>query len=346
VDKIRCGVIGLGAMGRNHAMFIKESQIGELTSLCDVDRHALRKAAERFQVEKTYTDFHEMLKDPSLDMISLCLPHYLHSPVGIEALKAGKHVLTEKPIAINLKEADKMIEAAKENDVKLGVAEEHRYAGQIQLAKKWIGEGRIGKPYLCSCTERFGGWEPRSWGWRSKSELIGGGSFIDQGHHAVDIIRYVMGDPYECCAYMVRPTGALEGEEITLAIYKHAGGAISQVHAGWAPGPARFTLSIYGLKGTIMADRIRASGSVLLFAPLRKNSNRQGTSANQPIEKVEVAGKWRYTWKYVAIEKFLNAILKDARFEYSGEEGKKNLAAILAAYESSRRGVSIKIKYD
>jgi len=174
MDKIRCGVIGVGAMGRNHALFIKESQTGELVSLCDIDRNVLKRAAERFQVEKIYTDFHEMLKDTSFDMVSICLPHYLHSSVAVEAMKTGKHVLTEKPIAINLKEADKMIETAKEKNVKLGVAEEHRYSGQIQLAKKWIREGKIGKVYLCSCTERFGGWKLRQWGWRSKKELIGG----------------------------------------------------------------------------------------------------------------------------------------------------------------------------
>ena len=345
MDKIRCGVIGIGAMGKNHALFIKESGIGELVSLCDIDTNVLRRAAERFQVEKTYTDFHEMFKDPSLDMVSICLPHYLHSPVSIEAMKAGKHVLTEKPIAISLREAEKMIETAKENNVKLGVAEEHRYAGQIQMAKKWIREGKIGRLYLCSCTERFGGWKPRPWGWRSKKEMIGGGSFIDQGHHAVDLIRYLMGDPYECCAYMARPTEVLEGEEITLAVYKHAENAISQVHAGWAPGPTQFTMSIYGLKGTIMVENVRASGSALLFGPSKKNSEQREASTNQPIEKVEVVGKWKYTWKYVAIEKFLNAIVKDEPFEYSGEEGKKNLAAVLAAYESSKRGVSVKIRY-
>jgi len=346
MDKIRCGVIGVGAMGKNHALFIKESRIGELTSLCDINRQVLKRAAEQFQVEKVYTDFHEMLNDSSLDMVSICLPHYLHFPVGIEAIKAGKHVLTEKPIAINLKEADEMIETAKEKNVKLGVAEEHRYSGQIQLAKKWIREGRIGKLYLCSCTERFGGWNPRPWGWRSKKDLIGGGSFIDQGHHAVDLIRYVMGDPYECCAYMTRPTGILEGEEVTLAIYKHPGGAISQVHAGWTPGPTRFTMSIYGLTGTIVAKHMRASGTISLFAPSKEKSNKKATSVNQPLEKIEIAGKWKHTWKYVVIEKFLDAIVKDEPFEYSGEEGKRNLAAILAAYESSKKGISVKIKYD
>jgi len=342
VDKLRCGVIGVGGMGANHAAFIEESEIGELVALCDVDKKILKEAAEKFNVEKTYTDFRSMVKDSSLDVVSVCTPHNLHASISIEAMKAKKHVLTEKPIATNLKDAEEMIKTAEENKVQLGVSEEHRYSGAVQLAKKWVEEGRLGKIYLCLCTERFGTWKPRDWGWRGKKEMIGGGSFIDQGHHAVDVLRYIMGDPYECCAYMTRPTEILEGEDVTLAIYKHSSGAISQVHAGWAPGPTQFEMSIYGLKGTIFANGIKASGVVSLFGPLPE---KRGFSASmqQPIEIVGKAWRWS---KHLAVKKFLNAVIKDEPFEYSGEEGKKNLAAILAAYESVEKGRSIKIRYD
>jgi len=331
MDKIRCGVIGVGGMGAIHAEIIKDSKFGELVALCDIDQQTLKRRAKQFQVEKIYTDYKEMIKDPLLDMVSICLPHYLHGPVGIEAMKAGKHVLTEKPLATSLEEADKMIRASEENNVQLAVSEEHRYACQIQLAKRWIEEGKLGKLYLCSCIERFGRWDPKEWGWRSKKKMIGGGSYIDQGHHAVDLMRYIMGDPIECSAYMARPTRTLEGEEITLAIYKHPNGAISHIHAGWAPGPVQFKISIYGLKGTIISsDDIRRPGTVSFFSS-QSEVRREDCSGPPP--------------KYIAVENFLKAIAKNEPFEYSGREGKKNLAAILAAYESVEKGISVKIKY-
>ena len=334
MDRIRCGVIGVGGKGRHHARFIDQNENATIVGLCDTNRERLKEMAALFNVDKMYTDYTDLISDASLDMVSICLPHRLHAPMSIEAMKAKKHVLTEKPIAIGLEDADKMIETAKNNNVQLGVSEEHRYGGQIQLAKRWITEGRLGKLYLCSCTERFGSWDPKSWGWRSKKELIGGGSFIDQGHHTVDLVRYLMGDPSECCAYMTRPTETLEGEDVTLAIYKHRENAISQIHAGWAPGPSQFEVSIYGLKGTVFVEGIRDHGVVSLHGPSQEGSD-------QPIKKVDQVWRWG---KEIAVEKFIEAIAEDKPFEYSGEEGKRTLAAILAAYESIEKGRSVKIR--
>ena len=336
MDRIRCGVIGVGGMGRHHARFIDQNEKAMLAVLCDVNRERLNEVAELLNVDKTYTDYRNVISDPSLDMVSICLPHHLHAPVSIESLKAKKHVLTEKPIAVLLEDADRMIGTARNNNVQLGVAEEHRYGGQIQLAKRWITEGRLGKLYLCSCTERFGSWDPKPWGWRSEKVLIGGGSFIDQGHHAVDLARYLMGDPSECCAYMTRPTKTLEGEDIALVIYKHQENAISQIHAGWAPGPAQLEVSIYGLKGTVFVKGIRDHGVVSLHGPSQEGPN-------QPIEKVDKVWRWG---KEIAIEKFIEAIAEDKPFEYPGEEGKRTLTALLAAYESVENGRSVKIRYE
>jgi predicted dehydrogenase len=336
---MQCGIIGLGGMGEMHASIIKDSGLVELVALCDTNRQVLRKMAKQFEVESIYTDFHEIVANPSLDMVIICLPHYLHAPVALAALRAGKHVLTEKPIAISMEEADKMIETARQNNVKLGVSEEHRYGGHVQIAKKWIKEGKLGDLYLCSCTERFDSEieQPAPQGWRNKKEMMGGGSYIDQGHHVVDLMRYIMGDPFECCAYMTRPTQMLEGEDLTLAIYRHSGGAISQVHVGWAPGITQSIMSIFGLKGTIIIDCPHSRyGFVSLFNPTTDD-------VPKPIERVEKDWGWA-TQK--AIEKFIKAIEKDESPEYSGEEGKKNLAAILAAYRSAEKGISVKINYD
>ena len=80
MDKIRCGVIGVGSMGAIHAKIIKDSKFGELVALCDINQQTLKQRAKQFQIEKIYTDYKEMINDSSLDMISICLPHYLHGP--------------------------------------------------------------------------------------------------------------------------------------------------------------------------------------------------------------------------------------------------------------------------
>ena len=113
--KVRLGVIGLGWAGREHLKGYLKCGNAEPIAICDFDKDLLREVATTYNVRKTYTDYRELLADEDIDAVSICLPNYLHCPVTVEALDAGKHVICEKPPALNAEEAQLMADRAEEN---------------------------------------------------------------------------------------------------------------------------------------------------------------------------------------------------------------------------------------
>lgn len=196
MEKLRVGIIGTGgiAVGAHLPGYQKLGDRVEVVALCDINEEKLARASERFGVEKTFTDYNDLLA-LDLDLVSVCTPNYLHNPVAIAALEAGKHVLCEKPLALNAQQAQEMVDAAEKAGKHLMIGVNNRYRQESQKLKKMIERGDLGEIYAART-----GWVRRRgvpfWGdWFMEKEKAGGGPLIDIGVHMLDLTRWLMGNP-------------------------------------------------------------------------------------------------------------------------------------------------------
>ena len=193
MDKIKIGIIGTGSISSVHIQGYKALENVELYAACDLDEQKVKKVAEANNIKHVFTDYNEMLKLEELDAVSVCTWNSQHAPAAIAALKAGKHVLCEKPMAMNTKEAKEMEKAAKEAGKLLMIGFVRRYGNDCRILKDFIDNGMMGDIYYSKATYLRRAGYPG--GWFGDSKRSGGGPLIDLGVHVIDLVRYLMGKP-------------------------------------------------------------------------------------------------------------------------------------------------------
>ncbi len=207
MKRLNVALVGAGFMGKAHTVaysnmpkfFWPAPAYPVLKTLCDIDPKIAEDSCERFGYEKWCTDWHDVVNDPEIDVVSICTPNNAHAPIAIAALNAGKHVLCEKPIASTRKDAEAMAAAAAEA-AKKGVismnAYQYRRVPALVLAKKFIDEGSIGKILNVRCTY-LQSWsaDPSSpLSWRFQKDIAGAGTLGDIASHVIDIAQMLAGD--------------------------------------------------------------------------------------------------------------------------------------------------------
>lgn len=193
--KIRVGVIGLG-LGRHHLAGYHDAPDVEIAALADLDRPLLEKCGDEYSVEKRFTDYKALLACDEIDGVSVALPNWLHKPVTLAALAAGKHVLVEKPPAMNTREAQAMLDAAKKAGKILMIAVNNRYRRDVQYLQARLAAGAFGNVYLAKCGYlRRSGMPTWGSGWFIDRKKSGGGPIIDLGVHMIDMTLFILGWP-------------------------------------------------------------------------------------------------------------------------------------------------------
>src|SRR5262245_39072520 len=192
--RLRVGVIGAG-IGATHLAAYNQLPQVEVVALAGLDDDRVRRVAAEYKVPQTYREYEQLLAAPGIDAVSVCLPNALHAPVSIAALRAGKHVLVEKPLSRNLSEAHTMIDAAHESGWVLMVSFDKRYRGDVQWIKHYIDSGALGRIYYAKAYWMRRAGIPRLGSWFVSKEQAGGGPLIDLGVHVLDIAMYLMGEP-------------------------------------------------------------------------------------------------------------------------------------------------------
>ncbi|MBR5308339.1 MAG: Gfo/Idh/MocA family oxidoreductase [Clostridia bacterium] len=192
--KVRVGIIGCGGIANGkHMPALKKVPEVEMVAFCDIVAWKAEKAVRDFGVEgaKAYTDYKELLKDETIDVIHVCTPNRSHSFITVDALHAGKHVMCEKPMAINSAEAKKMIDASKETGKKLTIGYQNRQAAENQFAKEYCDNGNLGDIYFAKSHAIRRRAVP-TWGVFLNEYEQGGGPLIDIGTHSLDLTLWMM----------------------------------------------------------------------------------------------------------------------------------------------------------
>src|SRR4051794_1199472 len=175
--------------------YLKEMPGVEIVAAADVVEDNLNKAKTEYGVQRSYKDYNEMLKaEKEMDAVSICTPNGLHAPNSIAALEAGKHVLVEKPMAMNAKEGRAMVDAAKRAGKQLIVGFQYRFSPQSQLVREYVSSGQLGKVMYVRCQALRRRGIP-NWGVFGRKELQGGGPMIDIGVHILEAAHYCIGSP-------------------------------------------------------------------------------------------------------------------------------------------------------
>ncbi len=333
MGKVRFGVISASGMAQAHMNAVVYNRDAELKAICDINEERLAGCAEKYGVD-AYTDYREMLKRDDIDAVVICTPDQLHREMTEEALKAGKHVLCEKPMALTMEDCRAMVRAAKASDRKMMVGQICRYTPGFYRAKEMIDRGEIGELFFVeteyahdySHIQGMGGWrlDPLRHG------------FLGGGCHAVDLTLWIAGRPTEVMAYSNKkmlkdwPT-----DDCTIAIMKFPNDVIGKVFV--STGCKRnYTMRsvFYGSKGTIITDNTSPHMQVFrtdadcgfttpMLYPLQINNH-------------NAVGE---------VGDFIDRIIHDKPIATTAEEGAATVAAALAAIRSAKSGMPEKIDY-
>jgi predicted dehydrogenase len=230
---VRIALFGSGWIMDFHARGVLEHPAGELVAATNWREPSLRELAERHGIPRITTDWRELAADRSIDAAVIATPNALHAPQAIACLEAGKHVLVEKPMARTLAEALAMNEAADRSGAALMVAHCWRFHSDVRALRNRIARGELGD---ITKTRGYGvhaGWGPS--GWFTDRELAGGGALLDMGVHAIDTVRFLLGDPApeEVCARIATRYGDYQVDDDGVLLIGWSNGTSSVVESGW-----------------------------------------------------------------------------------------------------------------
>ena len=196
MNKVRIGIIGLG-IGRWHLDSFLHTKHAEAIALCDMNERLLKDAGKAAEITRLYTDIGSMVKDRDVDAVSVCLPNFLHARAAIAALRAGKHVLCEKPLAATVQQAARIVKAQKASGRKCMVAMKFRFTPEAHYIARELQKGTLGEVYYgyTHYLRPVGGIPTGTGDWFITKSKSGGGALIDNGVHLLDVNWYLMGCP-------------------------------------------------------------------------------------------------------------------------------------------------------
>lgn len=199
MKNVKIGIIGTGTMSNFHIGGILNNPYAELYALCDVNEATVKQAAEKYGVDRWYTDMDEMLKLSELDAVVITTGNKYHAPCTIAALNAGKHVLCEKPMSVSLADAEQMKQTAEKNGKLLMIGVEFRFSTDVSIVKEAVDKGQFGEVYYCKGVNHRRNGHPG--GWFGSKQLASGGVMVDCGVHLLDAFYYIAGAPKAVSVY-------------------------------------------------------------------------------------------------------------------------------------------------
>ena len=341
-DKFGYGIIGCGVIAPWHARAVNNLPNAELLAVCDIELPKAEKIKEEFGAQHAYQDLNDLLARDDIDVISICTPSGHHHEVAIAAARAGKHIMSEKPLDVTAEHLDAMIAAARGADVKLACIFQRRTSRLWQLVKQAVDEQRFGKLVLGSAYLKYFRSQEYydSAGWRGTWALDGGGALMNQGVHLIDLFRWIMGPIDTIFSFADHLARKIEVEDTCVASIKFKSGAFGTLEGTTSVTPGlNHRMELHGETGSIRIDGER----IVAWAVPGEDkeqiesqlSDNIGDAASDPTA-ISADGH------QMQIADLLDAINEDREPMVSGEEARKAVEFILAVYESARTGQPVR----
>ena len=342
---VNIGIIGCGKIAQvRHIPEYVSNPDACLYGMFDMNQERAKELADKYGC-KAYQSYEALLADPAIDAVSVCVANNAHAEISIAAMRAGKHVLCEKPMAVTLEECEDMVRVSKETGKYLMIGQNQRLAKAHIKAKKLIEEGAIGR--VLTFRTVFGHGGPETWSvdpgknvWFFDKKKAAMGAMADLGIHKTDLIQYLIGQKVVETQAMLTTldkrdaTGNLIGvDDNAICIYKMDGGAVGTMTASWTYyGQEDNTTVIYGTEGIMrLCDDPVYSVQII---------RGDGEKIHYEIDQIQTNDNQT---KSGVIDLFVECLVEDRAPEISGESVVSAMRAVFGSIESSETGRAVKV---
>ncbi len=337
--KLSVGILGCGMIADYHAKAVLEIPALSLVGAFDAYQPSGEKFTQNYGI-RLYSSAEELIGDPSVAIVSICLPSGLHYPMALACICAGKHVILEKPMAFTAAEADEIITEADKADVKVTVISQLRYTPAVAALKKAVDEGHFGRVVSADIYMKYYRSEAyyASSNWKGTLKMDGGGALMNQGIHGVDLLQYVAGPVVSVQAIADTKYHKIETEDIVSALLEFKSGAFGVIQATTCiyPGFQR-RLEISGTEGSVVLTE-----DTISFSDFKNPAYNLACGTSDAATGSRPDGM-DHALHRTQIADFAEAIAENRRPFIDASEGKRAVAIIDAVYRSAKTGEKIYI---
>ena len=311
---IRVALLGSGYIQEFHARAVHEHPSAELVAVANWREQSATALAERYAIPRVTTDWNEIVQATDVDAAVVATPNAFHAPQSVALLRAGKHVIVEKPMATSVAECDEMIDASRASGAFLMVAHCWRFRDEVRAMRERVASGELGEVVKTRGYGAHATWGPE--GWFVDPALAGGGALVDMGVHAIDTARFLLGDPNpnRVCAAIGTRYGTYQVDDDGVLLITWSSGTNSVVESGWWQphvGGIEADTEVYGTKGYAR-----------IWDPEPPSEDYKHDT--QPMYSAQMA-------------EFLDAIVEGRQPRPSGEDGRVVMQVVEEAYRSAAR---------
>ena len=345
MNTVGVGLVGSQFVSTIHADSLRQVPRAKLVSVASPTPGHAAALAHTHAVPQAFTDYRRMLELPEVHLVVIGAPNDLHGQIACDAAAAGKHVVCEKPLCLNLAEADRMLRACRRAGVKLMYAEELCFAPKYVRLKKLADDGALGKLTLVKQSEKHDGpHAPHFW----DVERSGGGVAMDMGCHAIEFFRWMLGKPRALDVYAELRThvhtARTRGDDNALLVINFEGGVTCVAEESWTkPGGMDDRAEVYGSQGVAYANLLQGN-AILTYS---------AAGYDYAVEKAGATKGWSFpiyeeAWNYgfpQEMEHFVRCVADDLEPRETGDDGRAVLEILFAAYHSAATGRKVKLPF-
>lgn len=346
MSKFKFAIVGCGRICKKHLDAIAEIPEAVLVAVCDIDANKAQAASEISGGVNYYTSYDDMLQKETVDIVNILTPSGMHPEQTIDIVKKyKKHIVVEKPMALKISDADRMIDVCDENGVRLFVVKQNRYNLPVQKLRQAVEEGRFGKIVMGTIRVRWARHQKYydQDSWRGTWELDGG-VITNQASHHIDLLEWMLGDPVSVMAKTETHLADIEADDTAAAIIKFKNGAIGIVEATTCARPFDLegSISILGENGSVVIGgfAVNKMETWNFVDESEVERNRILSEFAEMPPNVYGFGHKRY------LEHVIDCIKNNKKALVDGFEGRKSIELINAMYESSETGKEVFLHFN
>jgi len=326
---------GSGMIAGVHLAALKEIPDARIVGAWSLPPEETQRFSAQHQI-RGYRSYDELLADPEVQAVIICLPSGHHADYGMRAASAGKHVIAEKPIDVTIAKARALIETCRKNDRRLSVIFQNRFTPAARKLRKALDQGLLGRLIL---GDAYVKWyrSPAYYtsnAWRGTKAIDGGGALINQAIHTIDLLQWMMGGAKRLCGLVRTSTHTIESEDLGVAVVEFSNGAVGVIEGSTAIQPGfKERIEIHGQKGSVILE----GGNITAWKVegcneadyVDEQKVSYGSTSSPAISHVNHKAQ---------LEEIVASIQKNVESSINGEEGLKALRIVLGIYESSAKG--------